>query len=213
MLPQPRALVRAGGAGTLRAGGAALLNLAAATQPSWIACALSDLDALLVDHAHCEKKAAGTALNLIFRYPQHGFLHRPLSALAREELTHFEAVLQRLEARGSGLRAQRPAAYAGRLRKAARAHEPARLLDTLLCCALIEARSCERFQILADALEDPELRRFYAGLLAAEARHHGIYVDLAVQLAPREARERLRELAELEAEVLAEPPARPRLHA
>jgi hypothetical protein len=131
-----------------------LLNLAAATQPSWIACALSDLDALLVDHAHCEKKAAGTALNLIFRYPQHTFLHRPLSALAREELTHFEAVLQRLEARGSGLRAQRPAVYAGRLRKAARAHEPARLLDTLLCCALIEARSCERFQILADALED-----------------------------------------------------------
>jgi tRNA-(ms[2]io[6]A)-hydroxylase len=86
-------------------------------------------------------------------------------------------------------------------------------LDTLLCCALIEARSCERFQILADALEDAELRRFYAGLLAAEARHHGIFVDLAAQLAPREARERLRELAALEAEALADAPALPRLHA
>ncbi|HEY5657063.1 MAG TPA: tRNA-(ms[2]io[6]A)-hydroxylase [Myxococcota bacterium] len=190
-----------------------MLNLAAATHPSWIDCALGDLDALLVDHAHCEKKAAGTAVNLIFRYPQRGFLHRPLSILAREELTHFEAVLQRLEARGSGLRPQKPAAYAGRLRKAVRSHEPARLLDTLLCCALIEARSCERFQILANALEDPELRRFYEGLLAAEARHHGIYVELAEQLAPDQARARLRELAEIEAEVVAEPPALPRLHA
>jgi tRNA-(ms[2]io[6]A)-hydroxylase len=190
-----------------------LLNLVAKTRPDWIACALGDLDALLVDHAHCEKKAAGMAVNLIFRYPQHGFLHRPLSALAREELTHFEAVLERLEARGSSLRPQRPAAYAGRLRKLTRAHEPARLLDTLLCCALIEARSCERFQILADALEDEELSRFYTDLLADEARHHGIYVDLATQLAPREARGRLRELAELEAEALADAPALPRLHA
>jgi tRNA-(ms[2]io[6]A)-hydroxylase len=190
-----------------------VLSLAARTRPDWIACALGDLDALLVDHAHCEKKAAGTAVNLIFRYPQHAFLHRPLSTLAREELKHFEAVLERLEARGSGLRPQRPAAYAGRLRKATRAHEPARLLDTLLCCALIEARSCERFQILAGALEDPELSRFYTELLADEARHHGIYVDLAAQLAPREARGRLRELAALEAEVLADAPALPRLHA
>jgi len=190
-----------------------VLNLAAPTDPSWVARALGDLDELLVDHAHCEKKAAGTAVNLIFRYPQHACLHQPLSALAREELSHFEEVLRRLEARGSRFRIQRPAPYAGRLRKATRTHEPARLVDTLLCCALIEARSCERFQLLAEALDDRDLRHFYAGLLAAEARHHGVYLELAEQIAPSEVRPRLHELAEHEARVLAESPPLPRLHA
>jgi len=190
-----------------------VLNLAAPTDPGWIIRALGDLDELLVDHAHCEKKAAGTAVNLIFRYPQHACLHQPLSALAREELSHFEEVLRKLAARGSKFRPQRPAPYAGRLRKATRTHEPARLVDTLLCCALIEARSCERFQLLAESIEEPDLRHFYAGLLAAEARHHGVYVELAEQIAPGEIRARLRELAEHEARVLAESPPLPRLHA
>ena len=190
-----------------------MLNLASETDPSWVTRALADLDEVLVDHAHCEKKAAGTAVNLIFRYPQHAFLHRPLSELAREELTHFEAVLGHLEKRGGQFRAQRPAPYAGRLRDATRTHEPARLVDTLLCCALIEARSCERFQLLADALEDTALRDFYAGLFAAEARHHGIYIELAERLVGEAARPRLLELAAIEALALAESPPLPRLHA
>jgi tRNA-(ms[2]io[6]A)-hydroxylase len=169
---------------------------------------------LLVDHAHCEKKAAGTALNLIFRYPQHGFLHAPLSRLAREELSHFEQVLHLLESRGLRFEAQRPSPYAGRLRKSIRTHEPARLLDTLLCCSLIEARSCERFRLLSEATADPELRSFYAGLLACEARHHGTYVELCGMLVPEdEGRARLAELAHEEARVLASVPPLPRMHA
>jgi tRNA 2-(methylsulfanyl)-N6-isopentenyladenosine37 hydroxylase len=190
-----------------------LLNLAAETGPSWVERALADLDAILIDHAHCEKKAAGTAVNLIFRYPQHADLHRALSQLAREELRHFEGVLDQLARRGIALAAQRPAPYAGRLRQEIRSREPARLVDTLLCCALIEARSCERLGLLARAVDDPELRRFFGALVASEARHHGIYAELAESVAPGEARGRLRALAAHEARVLAASPALPRLHA
>jgi tRNA-(ms[2]io[6]A)-hydroxylase len=150
----------------------------------------------------------------VFRYPQHDALLQPLSRLAREELVHFEQVLEILAERGERFRILRPSPYAGRLRKATRTHEPARLLDTLLCCALIEARSCERFGLLAEAAPDARLRAFYSGLLASEARHHGVYLELAAGLAPREDwRSRLDELAALEARVLAEAPALPRMHA
>jgi tRNA-(ms[2]io[6]A)-hydroxylase len=175
---------------------------------------VEDLDELLVDHAHCEKKAAGTAITLIFRYGHHEFLLEPLSRLAREELQHFEQVLAILHERGSRFRILHPSPYAGRLRKAERSHEPERLLDALLCCALIEARSCERFQLLAEAAPEARLREFYRGLYACEARHHGLYVDLASQLAGADAtRARLPTLAKLEAEALAACPPQPRMHA
>lgn len=191
-----------------------MLSLASATPPAWAERALADLDSLLIDHAHCEKKAAGTAVGLIFRHPQHAFLAAPLSRLAREELVHFEQVLERLAARGVALRPLRASPYASRLRAASRSGEPARLVDALLCSALIEARSCERFRLLAEHATDASLAEFYAGLLAAEARHHGTYVALAARLAPEPAlRERLRELAEHEARVLAEVPAMARIHA
>jgi tRNA-(ms[2]io[6]A)-hydroxylase len=191
-----------------------MLSLAAATSPDWTRRVLLDLPELLVDHAHCEKKAAGMAVNLVFRYPQHGFLQAPLSRLAREELVHFEQVLALLEQRGETFRILRPSPYAGRLRRATRSHEPERLVDTLLCGALIEARSCERFGLLARAAPDAFLRAFYSGLLASEARHHGIYVELATRLASRPAvSARLAELADLEARVLAETPPLPRMHA
>lgn len=193
---------------------ASMLNLASETDPGWGERVVADLDEVLVDHAHCEKKAAGTAVNLIFRYPQHEFLLEPLSALAREELAHFEHVLRLLAKRGTPFRALKPSPYAGRLRTAVRTHEPARLLDTLLTCALIEARSCERFKRLAEVAPGPELRDFYAGLLAAEARHHQGYLDLAGRLVPeREVRERLLVLADHEAGVLAAVPPLPRIHA
>jgi tRNA-(ms[2]io[6]A)-hydroxylase len=191
-----------------------MLALATATAPDWAERVLSAPDELLVDHAHCEKKAAGLAVNLIFRYPQHGFLLEPLSRLAREELVHFEQVLALLARRGARFGLLKPAPYAGRLRKETRAHEPARLIDTLLCCALIEARSCERFGLLAEAARDADLRALYAGLRASEARHHGVYVGLAEALAPRDAvRARLAELARREAEILASAPSWVRMHA
>jgi len=191
-----------------------MLQLAAATSPGWLERAVADLDTLLVDHAHCEKKAAGTAVQLLFRYPQQGFLAAPLSRLAREELVHFEQVIERIDERGGRFGPLRAAPYASRLRAEVRPAEPERLLDTLLVCALIEARSCERFRLLAEAAPEAPLRDFYAGLLASEARHRGAYVELAEHLAPREAvRTRYEALAGREAAILAEAPAWVRMHA
>jgi len=190
-----------------------VLRLASTTDPEWARRALCDLDALLLDHAHCEKKAAGMALNLMFRYPGQDFLMQPLSRLAREELSHFEEVLRIIARRGRCFAPQKPAPYAGRLREGTRSDEPARLLDTLLCGALIEARSCERFEHLAAATEDEGLRRFYSGLLAAEDRHSLLYLELARRLAEQdEVEARLVSLAAHEAQVLATSPALPRIH-
>jgi len=184
------------------------------TGRAWVARALGALDEIVLDHAHCEKKAASTAVSLLFRYPERQRLLGPLSRLAREELRHFEQVLAQLADRGLAFRHQVPSPYAARLLKAVRAHEPARLLDTLLCLALIEARSCERMELLAEAVADAPLAMLYRGLLASEARHHRTYVELAGVLAPAaEVRARLRELTLHEAAVLADVPALPRLHA
>lgn len=190
-----------------------MLNLAAPTRPDWLALALSDLDAVLLDHAHCERKAAGMAVQLLFRYPEHGFLQEPVARLAREELTHFEAMLHLLRRRGVAFRRQKPSSYAGRLRQEVRSEEPDLLVDTLLCCALIEARSCERFALLSDAVGDPELAALYKDLLADEARHHRIYLELAEPLASETTiRDRLGELAEREARILEGTPVLPRMH-
>ena len=189
-----------------------MLKLASETPAAWTVRALAALDEVLLDHAHCEKKAAGVALTLLFQYPERASFQAPLAALAREELAHFEAMLALLAQRGIAFRRQRPSAYAGRLRTAVSAREPARLVDTLLCSALIEARSCERLGLLADALPDAALARFYASLRAAEALHHGVYVELACEVAPRDAvAARLAELAAHEADVLAGA-HEPRLH-
>ena len=192
-----------------------MLHLATPSDSQWVSRALVDLDEVLVDHAHCEKKAASTAVSLLFRYPQHRALLRPLTQLAREELEHFELLLGHLERRGVALKHQRPSPYAGKLMKAIRPNEPGRAVDTLLILSLIEARSCERMQLLAEALEEPELKALYKGLLASEARHHQTYVDMAEQIAdPAEpVRDRLAELAAHEARVLESSPLMPRMHA
>lgn len=192
-----------------------MLKLGLETGPGWGPWACQRLPEVLLDHAHLERKAAGAAVNLLFRYPERGALQAPLSALAREELGHFEAVLAHLARLGLGFGRQRAAPYAGRLHGAVRRGEPGRLLDLLLCAGLIEARSCERLSLLADAVEEPGLRAFYAELRAAEARHHGLYVALARDLFGNEAAEaRLATLAHEEARAIAEAPAAlARLHA
>ena len=190
-----------------------MLNLAAESSPGWLASALDHLDDVLLDHAHCEKKAAGAALKLLFAYPHHRFLQGPVSALAREELEHFDAVLGILEARGVAYRSQAPSPYGALLHAQVRKTEPERALDVLLVGALIEARSCERKKLLADALPDPELADFYRGLLASEARHHGLYLGLAVELAGEApARARLTALAQIEAHILTRPAPFVRMH-
>ncbi len=195
-----------------------MLHLAQPTAEGWAEWAAEHMDAVLVDHAHCEKKAASTAMNLIFRYQDKRPLMVPLSRLAREELAHFELVLEHLDRRGIAFGRQEPSPYAGELMKIVRREEPLRLVDTLLCCALIEARSCERMQLLAGALEgrDPELARLYAGLLASEARHHASYLDLirALDLIDEATmRARLEDVGRHEAAVIASAPVQARMHA
>jgi len=190
-----------------------VLNLAAPTRSDWLDEARADIDTVLLDHAHCEKKAASTAMNLIFRYVEEPWMMAPLSALAREELAHFELMLRVLAERGVPFRRIEPSPYAARLLKAVRKDEPERLLDTLLCCSLIEARSCERMRLLAETLDDPKLAGLYRSLLASEARHHHGYVEMAMERFGREvARARLAELAAHEAEVLAAPGPVLRMH-
>lgn len=190
-----------------------MLYLAGPSDPDWIERALAEVDEVLLDHAHCEKKAASNAMNLIFRHGSFGWLVRPMSELAREELEHFERVIALLEARGTPFGPQVPSTYGARLHAAARKAEPHRLLDTLLCSALIEARSCERMKLLAERLTDPELASLYRELLASEARHFQLFVDLADQYVGREAsRARLAELAAHEWAVIRDPQGPTRMH-
>src|SRR5438552_11398983 len=154
-----------------------MLSLATTTGRAWVERACAHLDEILLDHAHCEKKAASTAVSLLFKYAERRELLVTLSQLAREELGHFEQVLAQLAAHGVAFRHQVPSPYAGQLMKAMRAREPERLVDTLLCSALIEARSCERMRLLAEALDDPALASLYRGLLAAAARTHETNVE------------------------------------
>jgi tRNA-(ms[2]io[6]A)-hydroxylase len=190
-----------------------MLGLAAPSSPEWLARALAHLDEVLIDHAHCEKKAASTAVSLLFRYPDRTALLPVLSALAREELAHFEQVLALLAKRGVPYGRLKPGPYATELLTAVRPQEPERLVDTLLCLSLIEARSCERMRLLSETVDDAELAAFYRGLLASEARHHQTYVGLAIDVLPEAAvRARLAELAAHEAAVIATAPALPRMH-
>jgi tRNA-(ms[2]io[6]A)-hydroxylase len=192
-----------------------MLHLASTTDPEWAPRALASLDEVLLDHAHLEKKAAGAAVTLLFRYPEHPALQVPLAQLAREELLHFEGVLAHLARRGQPFARQKPGRYPGRLHAIIRNDARHHLVDSLLVGAVIEARSCERFGLLAEALDpvDTELSAYYRSLLAVEARHHRDYLELAEGFRPAgEVRERLGEIARHEAQVLADNPPEPRLH-
>jgi len=190
-----------------------MLRLKSETRADWVPEAVDNIDLILLDHAHCEKKAASTAMNLIFRYQYRPELMIPLSELAREELRHFEMVVRLIEQRGGTFRKLQPSAYGGELYKAVRTSEPHRFVDTMVCCAFIEARSCERMKLLAESLEDRVLAQMYAGLLASEARHHQTYLDLAAtQVSRDEVHERVAVIADHEALVIASPGAEIRLH-
>jgi tRNA-(ms[2]io[6]A)-hydroxylase len=184
------------------------------TRADWVEQAIAHLDTVLVDHAHCERKAAGVALSLISRYPTRPALVKALTAIAREELEHFDQVNRILEQRGVPLVNLVPPPYGAGLNAAVRRAEPGRLLDSLLVAALIEARSHERLGLLAQHLPDPQLAAFYRSLMASEARHYGAYWLLACDDFPRaEVDRRLQELATLESDILATPFPEPRVHA
>ncbi|WP_207062085.1 tRNA-(ms[2]io[6]A)-hydroxylase [Motiliproteus sp. SC1-56] len=180
------------------------LFLACPTPASWVEAALDNLPLLLIDHAHCEKKAASSAMNLIFRYADKPDLLHRLSRIVREEMIHFEQVLALMAERGITYDHLSPSRYAQGLRQHVRTHEPARLVDTLIVGAFIEARSCERFAVLAPRLEDEALARYYHSLLKAEGRHYRDYLELAEQAAQGPIDDRVAFFAEQERQLIEE---------
>ena len=187
--------------------------IATKTDPRWVGVALERFDEVLVDHAHCEKKAAATAMALVASYPEREWLVRRMSALAIEELRHFRAVHQLMRARGIVLTRDEGDAYVKALLQCMGHAAETRMIDRLLVSGVIEARSHERLGLLADALDDPELAAFYANLSRVEAGHADLFVKLALHYGkPDETRARLAEWVKLEAEILAELPIRPRIH-
>ncbi|MBB3063223.1 tRNA-(ms[2]io[6]A)-hydroxylase [Microbulbifer rhizosphaerae] len=171
------------------------------TPDAWVRAALESPELMLVDHANCEKKAAGTALNLMFRYLDNFDLLSKMSRLAREELRHFEQVLAIMKKRGIAYPHISASRYAAGLREQVRSAEPGRLVDTLICGAIIEARSCERFARIAPHL-DEELQKFYLSLLKSEARHFRDYLALAKKASEEDIEPRVRQLLEVERQLV-----------
>ncbi len=190
-----------------------MLHLQSPTSERWLAQVDAHLDEVLINHAHCEKKAAGTALNLIFHYVEDRELCREMTAIVAEELEHFHMVLDLLERRGVRFRRLKPSQYGRRLSDLVRKQEPQRAVDRLLVAGLIEARSCERFQALAEHVADAKLAAFYRGLFESEARHHATYTRLAKHFAPDAVvDQRLEELYAAEAAIIAEGEPLARMH-
>ncbi len=181
------------------------------TPDAWIQAALKEPELLLVDHANCEKKAAGTALNLMYRYVDNFELLNKMSRLAREELRHFEQVLAIMAKRKIAYPQITASRYAAALRKSVRTHEPGRLIDTLIVGAIIEARSCERFAKLAPHL-DEELEKFYLSLLKSESRHFKDYLSLAQKASDTPIDERVHCILEQERDLILSDDAEFRFH-
>jgi tRNA-(ms[2]io[6]A)-hydroxylase len=190
-----------------------MLSLQSATDARWLSQVDSGLQEVLIDHAHCEKKAAGTAMNLIFAYVDNVELCRQMMEIVNEELDHFGQVLNLLAARGICFRRLTPSSYGRRLNDLVHKHEPRKAVDRLLVASLIEARSCERFDLLRRHIADRQLAEFYGSLFESEARHHATYVRLARHYATDEVvGQRLKELAAAEAEIIAQGDPFPRMH-
>jgi tRNA-(ms[2]io[6]A)-hydroxylase len=190
-----------------------MLSLKTESPERWLAQVDRHLPEVLIDHAHCEKKAAGTALNLIFAYVEKQELCRELSAIVKEELEHFEMVLDLLTRRGIRFRRLPPGGYGRKLNELVAKQEPQKAVDRLLVAGLIEARSCERFDLLRRHVKDRELSEFYGSLFESEARHHSTYVRLAKMFQPEEkVQKRLVELAAAEAAIIEEGDELPRMH-
>ncbi|PCI44878.1 MAG: tRNA-(ms[2]io[6]A)-hydroxylase [Moraxellaceae bacterium] len=181
------------------------------TPKAWLDRAVEELPTLIVDHANCEKKAAATAMNLLYRYIDKPELLRMLSQLAREELLHFEQVLEIMSERSIEYVAVSPGRYAGGLRKPVRTHEPAKLVDTLIVGAIIEARSCERFEALAGLVDEP-LGNYYRYLLKSESRHYEDYLSLARLYADQPIEERIEFFVEREVGLIESPDPQFRFH-
>jgi tRNA-(ms[2]io[6]A)-hydroxylase len=189
-----------------------MLHLKCQTPPEWLTYALDHLDDVLQDHAHCEKKAASTAISLLSSYPDNRPLAAAMAGLAAEEAQHLKLVVDALHLRGQTLGKDSGDLYVQKLMTHVRGG-PERLMDRLLVSACIEARSCERLKLLSESVADPPLRALYTELFAAEAGHFGLFLGLAEELYDRErARARLDVLLDVEAEIVRSLPIRSVVH-
>lgn len=182
-----------------------MFRLQLPTDPRWVNLATQDLSEILSDHAWCEQKAASSAISLMVQFPEYPELVEQMSALAKEEMEHFQRVFSALKQRGLSLGRERKDAYVGALLDFQIKGQSAqnRLRDKLLMAALIEARSCERFRLLSEQLTDPELKAFYRELMESEAGHYTLFIALARNLTGRDATdERWKEWLDYEAGIL-----------
>lgn len=186
--------------------------LGAKTSNKWLTVAKDHLPLLMQDHANCEKKAAGTAMNLIFRYEFHRELQEKLAQLVREEMLHYEQVLKLMKERGIAWSHLPAGRYAKGLLKHKRTWEPAAMVDVLIIGAFIEARSCERFSALADVIDDEKLARYYKYLLKSESRHYEDYLALAQSITDEPIDERVAFFRDVEAELINSPDGELRFH-
>ena len=192
-----------------------MLHLKSESTTQWLNQVDQHLDEILIDHAHCERKAATTAMNLMNSYTENRDLCREMTRIVEEELEHFEMVLCLLDERGIQFRRLAAGPYGRKLNALVGSTEPARAVDRLLVASLIEARSCERFSLLSEHVRerDPSLADFYAGLFESEARHHTTYGRLAEHFTSRAAvRSRLAQLSSEESLILSEGSELPRMH-
>lgn len=190
-----------------------MLTLKSDTSQRWLEQVRANLPEILIDHAHCEKKAAGCAMNLMFAYVDNFELCREMTEIVNEELEHFHRVRELLLRRGIRFRRLKPGSYGRRINDLVRRQEPDRAIDRLLVAGLIEARSCERFDLLRQHVDDAELSEFYHELYESEARHYTSYVRMAKMFgSDEEVMVRLHELAALEAEIIAIGDPLPRMH-
>lgn len=190
-----------------------MLHLRSTSQNRWLVQVDQNLPEILIDHAHCEHKAAATAMSLLGTYIDCGELTREMTTIVNEELEHFHLVLKLLEKRGIVFKKQKPGNYGSSLNTLIRKNDPERAIDRLLVASLIEARSCERFSLLSKHVQDNELADFYGSLFESEARHHTTYVRLAKLFGNDSVvRQRLEELSQAEAEIIALGSPLPRMH-
>ncbi len=191
----------------------AMLHLHSTSSERWLTQVDQNLNAVLIDHAHCEQKAASTAMHLMFEYVENEDLCQQMTEIVTEELEHFHLVLALLKQRDIRFYKMKPGTYGRKLKELCRRQEPHKAVDRLLIAALIEARSCERFVLLRDHLKDSQLSNFYGSLYESEARHHATYVRLAKSYGSDDmVIDRLEELAAAEASIIAEGCELPRVH-
>ena len=186
--------------------------LGARTTQAWINAAIADLPLIIQDHANCEKKAAGTAMNLLFRYEFSYDLQRKLAQLIREEMLHYEQVLGIMNERGQEWEYLSAGRYAKGMLKHKHTYEPAAMIDVLIIGAFIEARSCERFAALAEVINDERLAKYYRYLLKSESRHFEDYLALAQSLSEDNIDERVAFFKAVESELIASPDTELRFH-